>query len=505
MVSKKAASDLLYRSRLYRESRSGVLAQKTRKGLVSVIRTLLLLGWSFVILYPLTYMVCLGIREPSDMLDPTVIRIPRHWTLQNFEVVFETLDYFSGLLRTAALSVSCSLLQTFSCAVAGYGSARFRFKGKNVLFFGALFSLIVPPNCINMPLYIRYIAFQEWSSVKMIDTLIPMLLPALFGAGLRAGLFIYVYRQFFKGLPKELEEAAYLDGCGPVSAFFRIMLMNAGAPLLTTFILSLVWYWNDFLNTALFFTSYQPLAVKMANYASALNEYCTPEVLLPYGELKLIAPSLIAAAERARVPVVVHYDHGLTFERCMEALQLGFTSVMFDGSAGGCEDNVRNTREMVRIAHAMGASVEGEIGHVGEAQSGDNESDDRYTTPQEAVDFVRATGVDALAVAIGTAHGAYRRPPQLDIRRLREIHAALDTPLVLHGGSGLSDDDFRSTVREGISKINIFTDLCTAGAQAMREAAASGADYLKTRTMRVEAIREAVRRKILLFGSAGTC
>lgn len=87
----------------------------------------------------------------------------------------------------------------------------------------------------------------------------------------------------------------------------------------------------------------------------------------------------------------------------------------------------------------------------------------------------------------------------------REIHAALDTPLVLHGGSGLSDDDFRSTVREGISKINIFTDLCTAGAQAMREAAASGADYLKTRTMRVEAIREAVRRKILLFGSAGTC
>ena len=174
----------------------------------------------------------------------------------------------------------------------------------------------------------------------------------------------------------------------------------------------------------------------------------TAEVLLPYGELKLIAPSLIAAAERARVPVVVHYDHGLTFERCMEALQLGFTSVMFDGSAGGCEDNVRNTREMVRIAHAMGASVEGEIGHVGEAQSGDNESDDRYTTPQEAVDFVRATGVDALAVAIGTAHGAYRRPPQLDIRRLREIHAALDTPLVLHGGSGLSDDDFRSTVRE---------------------------------------------------------
>lgn len=130
----------------------------------------------------------------------------------------------------------------------------------------------------------------------------------------------------------------------------------------------------------------------------------TAEVLLPYGELKLIAPSVIAAARRASVPVVVHYDHGLTFERCMEALKLGFTSVMFDGSAGDSANNTAATREIVKIAHAMGATVEGEIGHVGEAASGDNETNDRYTTVKEATDFVNATGVDALAVAIGTAH-----------------------------------------------------------------------------------------------------
>ena len=229
----------------------------------------------------------------------------------------------------------------------------------------------------------------------------------------------------------------------------------------------------------------------------------TAEVLLPYGELKLIAPSVIAAARRASVPVVVHYDHGLTFERCMEALKLGFTSVMFDGSAGDSENNTAATREIVKIAHAMGATVEGEIGHVGEAASGDNETNDRYTTVKEATDFVNATGVDALAVAIGTAHGAYKAKPRLDIERLKEIHAAIPTPLVLHGGSGLSDDDFRNTVREGISKVNIFTDLSIAGANAMKDAENAGADYLKTREMRVKYINAAVKQKIKLFGSIG--
>ncbi len=225
----------------------------------------------------------------------------------------------------------------------------------------------------------------------------------------------------------------------------------------------------------------------------------TAEVLLPYGELRLIAPSIIAAAHRASVPVVVHYDHGLTFDRCMEALKLGFTSVMFDGSAGDPSSNRAATREMVRIAHAMVATVEGEIGHVGEAARGDETTSDRYTTPDEAAEFIAATGVDALAVAIGTAHGAYKTKPQLDLARLRAIRARVDTPLVLHGGSGLSDDDFRSTIRDGIAKVNIFTDLCCAGADAM----ARGGDYLAIRRAKVAAIQAAVERKMQLFGSDG--
>lgn len=231
----------------------------------------------------------------------------------------------------------------------------------------------------------------------------------------------------------------------------------------------------------------------------------TAEVLLPYGELKLIAPAVIRAAERASVPVVVHYDHGLTFDRCMEAMNLGFTSVMFDGSAGDPSENLEDTAEIVRIAHSIGVTVEGEIGHVGQADTNDGMVSDMYTSPEEAVAFVNATGVDSLAVAIGTAHGVYKTRPCLDIQRLQKIRDSLDTPLVLHGGSGLSDDDFRNTIAAGIAKVNIFTDLCVAGTNAMEQGIRSGMGYLDIRNSKVEAIKQAVKTKIELFGSAGKC
>lgn len=227
----------------------------------------------------------------------------------------------------------------------------------------------------------------------------------------------------------------------------------------------------------------------------------TAEVLLPYGELKLIAPSVIAAAKRASVPVVVHYDHGLTFERCLEALQLGFSSVMFDGSAKAYGQNIEETKEIVKIAHAFGASVEGEIGHVGEAAQGDESLENMYTTVAEAKEYIENTGVDALAVAIGSAHGVYKKKPKLNVERLKEIADAVSVPLVLHGGSGLSDDDFKNTIREGIAKVNIFTDLCLAGERAMKDGADKKLGYLETRNLKVEYIKEAVKHKMSLFGS----
>lgn len=244
-------------------------------------------------------------------------------------------------------------------------------------------------------------------------------------------------------------------------------------------------------------------AIAAAEELRAPIIFGTAEVLLPYGELKLIAPSVIAAAKRATVPVVVHYDHGLTFERCIEALQLGFSSVMFDGSAKDYDTNIKETQEIVKIAHAMGASVEGEIGHVGVAADGDNALTDMYTTPEEAKAYLDATGVDALAVAIGSAHGVYKIKPKLSIERLKEIRNAVDVPLVLHGGSGLSDDDFHASIYEGMAKVNIFTDLCLAGTRAMKEGLEAGEDYLAIRNRKVQYIKEAIKLKMKLFGCDG--
>ena len=185
----------------------------------------------------------------------------------------------------------------------------------------------------------------------------------------------------------------------------------------------------------------------------------------------------------------------------MEALRLGFSSIMFDGSAGDPSENVATTREVTRIAHSFGVSVEAEIGHVGNADT--TSAADRYTTVEEAVSFTEATGVDALAIAIGTAHGAYKTAPVLDLARLKEIRAAINTPLVLHGGSGLTDDDFRNCVRDGIAKVNIFTDLCQAGCRAMQEGLAAGEDYLTIRNRKVAAMSENVRYKMKLFGCSG--
>lgn len=227
----------------------------------------------------------------------------------------------------------------------------------------------------------------------------------------------------------------------------------------------------------------------------------TAEVLLPYGDLPLIAPSIVAAAQKASVPVVVHYDHGLTKERCKQALSLGFTSIMFDGSLGDYKQNCGDTREMTEYAHKLGASVEGEIGHVGNADGTDKA--DRYTTVEEAEDFLAATGVDALAVAVGTAHGLYKTKPQLDFDRLRQISSAVSVPLVIHGGSGLSDDDFKKCVQAGASKINIFTDLTVAGLDAMKTGIDKGMDYLTLRNLKKDCIKRTIKTKMQLFGSVG--
>ena len=230
------------------------------------------------------------------------------------------------------------------------------------------------------------------------------------------------------------------------------------------------------------------------------------EVQLPVTGLELAADCLIPMAERASVPVCVHYDHGLSFEKCMEALHLGFTSVMYDCSTAPYEDNVASVAEMARICHAVGVTVEGELGHVGDNEGAGKleRPSDYYTDPDVAADFVRRTGIDALAVAVGNAHGDYKFPPKLDFERIETIARITGLPLVLHGGSGLADSDFREAVRRGVCKVNIFTDLDKAGKAGVEAGLAAGAkSAMGLIPFEIDAMKAVVREKITLFGSAG--
>ena len=236
----------------------------------------------------------------------------------------------------------------------------------------------------------------------------------------------------------------------------------------------------------------------------------TAEVLLPYGPLEELSYFLVPMARKASVPVVIHYDHGLTFDKCEEALRLGFSSIMYDCSTDSYEENVRKVKELTFLAHEFGASVEGELGHVGDNEGsaeGSSHLEDPslyYTDPLQAKDYVERTGIDALAIAVGTAHGAYRFKPQLDFERIRTIAGKTGVPLVLHGGSGLSDEDFQRAIASGISKINIFTDINVAAARSLGAQMDHGMTAMTDMIPGVvETVKKEVIQKMEIFQSTG--
>jgi len=223
------------------------------------------------------------------------------------------------------------------------------------------------------------------------------------------------------------------------------------------------------------------------------------EVHLPYIPFDYAVLVMNKIAAEATVPVCLHFDHGTDYDAIMLAAKSGFSSVMYDGSALPYEENLRNTRAVVQAMQSLGVSVEAELGHVGGGEDGlDDGYAADYTDPAQVRDFVGRTGIDALAVAIGTAHGKYLRPPVLNIDLLAEIHRASAVPLVLHGGSGLSDSDFTNTIANGIRKINICTELCVAAQWAYVE----NTSFEPSLTDAKNAVKEVVRRRMRLFGSS---
>lgn len=256
-----------------KEEKSYVRRKSAVEKVWPFFRFIIIFGLSFVILYPLIYMISCTFRERSDMSDPTVMWVPRNYTLQVLKETIKAMDFWNTLKNTLILNIGCSFVQVLSCAVTGYGFARFKFKGKGLLFGVVIMMILVPPQVISLPLYtqFRYFGIKGLFSLNLIDTMWTMYLPAITANGIRSGLMILIFRQFFKGLPRELEDAAYIDGCGPFKTFVRVMVPNAASAFLTVFLFSVVWYWNDYYVSSTFFTQNNTVALMLQNLDSQLK------------------------------------------------------------------------------------------------------------------------------------------------------------------------------------------------------------------------------------------
>lgn len=254
-----------------------------QKAIVSAVwpifRFFILFGLCFIILYPLIFMISTAFRPDIEMNDPSIVWIPKTLTLENIKQTWDVMKYGSTVLNTIKLNLVASILQVITCAITGYGFARFNFKGKGLMFGLVLLMIIVPPQITTIPLYLQYSYFNPLGLVKLftgdtvslINSGLTMYLPALFANGLRAGLFILIFRQFFRGLPKELEDAAYLDGCGPLKTFVIVMVPNAASSFLTVFLFSVVWYWNDYYVSSSFFNQNDTVALMLKNLTTTLQ------------------------------------------------------------------------------------------------------------------------------------------------------------------------------------------------------------------------------------------
>lgn len=245
---------------------------------------------------------------------------------------------------------------------------------------------------------------------------------------------------------------------------------------------------------------------------SAAEELNSPVILqasqggIKYAGIDYIAGLGKIAGRNANVPVALHLDHGTDFDQVMLCLRHGFTSVMIDGSRFPLKENIEFTKRVVDIAHAVGVSVEAELGKIGgtEDHITVDEREATMTDPEEARIFVEETGVDSLAIAVGTAHGVYRGEPKIDFDRIKAIRELVDVPLVLHGSSGVPEESIRRAISLGISKINIDTDVRATFAKGVKEFLLENPDEIDPRKIlgpARKAMKEAIKKKIEIFGS----
>lgn len=251
------------------------------------IRAILVAGICFVIIYPTLSQLSTALKDVEDLYDPSVVWVPKNFTNVNFKKAAAGLNYWVALRNTLMITLVTSTLQLFSCAYIGYGFARFRFRGRGVLFALVLLTMIVPPELIMVPLFLNFRYFNFFgllgeTGVNLIGSLWPYALTSLTGTGIRNGLFIYIMRQFFRGMPGELEEAAYVDGAGSIYTYFKVMLPNALPVMLIIFIFSFVWMYNDVFFAQMFMPNADLMSRNMVRLPLVIRYEQGPEASLAH-------------------------------------------------------------------------------------------------------------------------------------------------------------------------------------------------------------------------------
>jgi multiple sugar transport system permease protein len=261
-------------SRYFIKKAAGNIAYK-------IYRAVLLFGLCFLVLQPLLDKLSISFMDQQDLYDGTVISIPRHFSLDNYNLAGQLLNYWPSLFQTVFIIFVSSLLQVTACALAGYGFARFKFPLKNFWFICVMLTIIIPPQIIISSLYLNFTFFDIFGIIRLVsggpvnllDSFAGYWLLSATGMGLKSGLYIYILRQYFRGMPKELEEAAWVDGCGRLKTFFRIMLPDATPMLTSCFLFSFVWQWTDSHYTTLFLRGYKMLSAGLSGLTNTLERW----------------------------------------------------------------------------------------------------------------------------------------------------------------------------------------------------------------------------------------
>lgn len=282
-------------------------------GSVSVVRALFLIGLCYLFLFPIFYLLLGALSTPESLLNPNVVWIPGEFTLENIKYAIERIQFFDAALLSLQNTVFGTLASLVSCSLVGYGFARYEFAEKKIAFLLVILTIIIPPQTMLITQFLQYKSFDFGgilglfgAELNLLSTSWVFVLPALFACGLRNGLFIFIFRQFFLGLPKDLEEAAWVDGCNPLKTFIRIIIPSAGNGIVTVSLFSFVWHWNDYyFSEMLYNTELKPLIPMMyvarAKLSASMNAggeeaLNTRGILSAAGLLTIIVPMVLYLA-----------------------------------------------------------------------------------------------------------------------------------------------------------------------------------------------------------------